>query len=473
MNGLLIGVILWDFYMFRKKLLSFVVLLVIAVSGCAAPRDDSPWATPRPLGRGFSAYQVSDKPSLNTPEEPGIAEPAGAITLPEVLAYALLHNPELAVYAWEMRVSEAGELQASLLPNPEIEVEAEEVGGTGENSGFQAAGTTLKLSQLFELGNKRSRRTWIASLQSRLVGWDYEAKRLDVFTKVANAFVDVLAAQRQLELTDELVRLSREVLTTVTQRVEAGKDSPVEKTKAKVALATVRIEQKHACQHLESARKRLAATWGSKSATFEYVVGQFDNVLPIPSESQLLQLLTQNPDIARWAVEMEQRRAILDLEKAGAIPDPSVLGGIQHFNETDDTSFVFGFSIPLPLFDRNQGEVLAAKHNIAKAQQQRRVVELAVHTAVVDAYQGLSSALTEVTELKKEVLPGAQSAFDAAVQGYRQGKFNYLDVLDAQQTLFEAKGKYVESLADYHKGRVEMERLIGQEIDTITDIPKQ
>ena len=125
------------------------------------------------------------------------------------------------------------------------------------------------------------------------------------------------------------------------------------------------------------------------------------------------------------------------------------------------------------MFDRNQGDVLAAKHNIAKAQQQRRVAELAVYTAVVDAYQGLAIAFTEVTDIKKDVLPGAQSAFDAAGQGYRQGKFNYLEVLDAQQTLFKAKGKYVESLAAYHKNRVEMERLIGQGIDTITDIQKQ
>jgi len=87
MNGLLIGVILWDFYMFRKNLLSFVVLSVIAVSDCATHRNDSPWATPRPLGRGFSTYQVPDKPSLNTLEEPGIAELAGVITLPQALAF--------------------------------------------------------------------------------------------------------------------------------------------------------------------------------------------------------------------------------------------------------------------------------------------------------------------------------------------------------------------------------------------------
>ncbi|MBN2375287.1 MAG: TolC family protein [Sedimentisphaerales bacterium] len=458
--------------MFRKSLLSVVTLLVIAISGCTANRNDSPWASARPLGRDFSTYQATDEASAKSMDAPSIAEPVGVVTLQQSLAYALLNNPELAVYAWEMRVAEAGEMQASLLPNPEIEVEVEEFGGTGERRGFQAAGTTLQLSQLIELGNKRSRRMLIASLQSRLVGWDYEAKRLEVFGEVANAFVDVLAAQRQLGLADELARLAEEVLTTVAQQVEAGKDSPVEQTKAQVALSMVRIEKKNAYQHLASARKQLAATWGSKSAAFEQVTGQFEEILPVPSESQLLQLLTQNPDIARWAVEMEQRRAIWDLEKARAVPDPSVLGGIQHFNETDDTSFVFGFSIPLPLFDRNQAEVLAAQHNIAKAQQQRRAAELAVYTAVVDAYQRLSSAFTQVADLKTEVLPGAQSAFDAVTQGYRQGKFNYLDVLDAQQTLFEAKGQYVQSLAVYHKGRVEMERLIGQGIDTITDIPK-
>ena len=459
--------------MIRKNMLSFMVLLVMAASGCAVYRNDSPRVAARPLGRDLSTYQVPDESSLNTPEEPNIAEPAGSITLSQALAYALLHNPELAVYAWEMRVSEAEELQAGLLPNPEIEIEMEEVGGGGGRSGFTSAESALQLSQLIELGDKRSRRVRIAALQSQLAGWEYEAKRLDVFTKVANAFVDVLAAQRQLELANELTGLSEEMLTTVAQRVEAGKDSPVETTKAQVALSTVRIEQKRAIGQLESARKRLAVTWGSRSATFERVVGQFDQVLPVPAESQLLQLLVQNPDIARWAVEMEQRRAILEMEKAKAIPDPSVRGGIQHFNETDDTSFLFGLSIPLPLFDRNQGEVLAAKYNIAKAQQQRRAAELAVYTAVVDAYQELSSAFTEVTDLKEEVLPGAQCAFDAVGQGYRQGKFNYLEVLVAQQTLFEAKGRYVESLAAYHKGKVEMERLIGQGIDTKTDISKQ
>ena len=212
--------------MFRKLLLSITAASLITFSGCAVQHNDSPLPSRRPLGRNFSAYHTSDKPSQDSSEDTSIAEPTGIIKLHQALAYALLHNPDLAVYSWQMRVTEAMELQAGLLPNPKFGVTVEEFGGTGESNGLDAAETTLQLSQLIELGGKRSKRTRIASLESRLAGWDYEAKRLEVFSKVANAFVDVLAAQKQLELTNELTQLSQKVLTTVSQRVESGKDSP-------------------------------------------------------------------------------------------------------------------------------------------------------------------------------------------------------------------------------------------------------
>jgi cobalt-zinc-cadmium efflux system outer membrane protein len=358
-------------------------------------------------------------------------------------------------------------LQASLLPNPEIEMEVEEVGGTGERSGFDGAETTIQLGQLIELAGKRSKRKRVASLESKLAGWDYEAKRLDVLTGVAHAFVKVLAAKERLTLAEELVRLSEQILNTVTQRVEAGKDSPVEKTKAQVALASARIEQKQAHQRLVSARKQLAATWGSISPVFEGVTGQLDVTFPIPSETELRRLLEQNPDLARWAIEMERRRAALELEKANAITDPTIFGGMQRFKETDDTAVVFGLSIPIPISNRNQGRILEARYNIAKARRQRRDAEANLYVALADAYEALSSALIEVTALKNEVLPGAQSAFDATRQGYRQGKFDYLMVLDAQRTFFYARARYIESLAAYHGAMADVERLIGQRIDTV------
>jgi cobalt-zinc-cadmium efflux system outer membrane protein len=92
---------------------------------------------------------------------------------------------------------------------------------------------------------------------------------------------------------------------------------------------------------------------------------------------------------------------------------------------------------------------------------------------LASSYQELSNAFTEATELKSKVLDGAQDVFDASAEGYREGKLDYLNVLDAQRTLFEAKERYIEALSAYHKARADVERLIGQRIDTIETIQQQ
>jgi cobalt-zinc-cadmium efflux system outer membrane protein len=440
-------------FMLTKVLQFLAIISISAISGCTDHDND--------------IVQAPKKPVATTQYAPETAEPNGVITLRQALALALMHNPELRVFSWQVRASEARTLQASLLPNPEIGVRMEEIGGTGELSGFHGAETTIQLGQLIELAGKPSKRKQVASLESKLAGWDYEAKRLDVLTEVAHAFVEVLATQKKLILTDELVQLSDQIFNTVTQRVEAGKDSPIEKTKAQVALASARIEEKQARQHLESARKRLATTWGSMSPVFESATGLLEVTFPIPSESELRRLLSQNPDLVRWAVEVERGQAVLELEKAKAIPDITLSGGMRRFNETDDNAVVFGVAIPLPVSNRNQGRILEAGYNLTKVQTQRSAIEARLYAALTDAHQAISSASIEVTGLKNDVLPGAQSALNASRQGYREGKFDYLVVLDAQRTFFQVRARYIQALAAYHKAKADVERLIGQDLDSV------
>ncbi|RKY09530.1 MAG: TolC family protein [Planctomycetota bacterium] len=382
----------------------------------------------------------------------------------------MMRNPELWAFSWATRASEARELQAGLRPNPELGIEVEDVGGTGNLSGFDGAETTIQLGQLIELNGKLRKRTQVASLEKELAELDYQAKRLDVLSDTTRSFVDVLAAQERLVLAEELVQLSDQVLTAVSQRVEAGKDSPVEKTKSEIALAGVRIEKEKARQNLESSRKKLSTMWAGKSPTFEAAAGQLDVVAAIPTGDQLAYLIARNPDISRWIVELEQRRAAFELEKAKATSDITLSGGIKRFSETDDNAFVFGVSIPLPIVNRNQGAILEARYNISKAAEERKAAEARVNVALASSYQDLSNAFTEATELKSKVLDGAQDVFDASTEGYREGKLDYLNVLDAQRTLFEAKGQYIEALSAYHTARADVERLIGQRIDTIETI---
>jgi cobalt-zinc-cadmium efflux system outer membrane protein len=148
-----------------------------------------------------------------------------------------------------------------------------------------------------------------------------------------------------------------------------------------------------------------------------------------------------------------------------------VSGGVRYYNETDDTGFVVKLSLPLVLFDRNQGGVLEARYRLARAGEERRAAEVRLAQALAEGYQELLTAYRDVTVIQEDVLPAAREAFAVATEGFRQGKFGFLDVLDAQRTLFETRGQYLEALSAYHKAVADAERLIGEPLGDVTDAP--
>ena len=454
--------------MFSKHFVIVTLVLTLGLVSFVSYRVDAAWPEPRPLVKEFVASSSSDAMASIDLEDPN-----GILTLRQALSLALRRSPKLLAFAWEIRTKEAQILQAGLLPNPELGIEVENFGGSGALQSLDGAESTLQLSQLIELGGKRSKRKRISKLEWELAGWEYELRRLEVFTEITKAFIDVLAAQERLALIEELVSIAERIFNTVLERVKAGKVSPVEETKASVILATSRIKLDRAKRGLEVTRKRLAATWGSTSPIFEKVDGRLEDVRPIPTAEQLVSRISQNPNIVRWFTEMEQRKAAVELENAGRISNLTLSGGVKRFSETNDNAFVLGVSIPLPIFNRNQGGILEAQHRLAKADEERKASEVHLLTALSETYQALSSAFSEAIALKNDVLPGAQSAFETASEGFRQGKFSYLDVLDTQRTLFETRGQYIKTLTAYHRAVADVEQLIGERLDTVNNIPEK
>jgi len=394
-------------------------------------------------------------------------EPRGILSLRDVLRLTLVRNPELQAFTFELRAAEARTLQAGVLPNPALSAELENIGGTGSiTKGAQASESTLQLSQLIELGGKRAKRLRLAGLERELTGWDYEVKRLDVLTEAKKAFVDEVATAERLAFTADLLRLAEHVQRTVSARVQAGKVSPIEQTRTRITVSTARLKVQQARTIYEAAKKRLAAFWGSTTPAFEGVSGFLDTTTPLPSLEALTAQVQKNPDIARWATELAARRAHVEVAQSKAVPDLTVSGGVRYLNEVKEGTFVLGFSLPLPLFDRNQGGIQEAYVRLSKAELEQRVAEVRVSTALSDAYQNIVNAENEVTTLQNEVLPTAQETFQATEEGYRLGKFGLLDVLDVQRTFFETRGRSLEALATYHKAVADLERLSGEELHT-------
>jgi cobalt-zinc-cadmium efflux system outer membrane protein len=436
-----------------KDTIALVVMVVI--SGCATTWVEA--ASPKPR------LSIESPSAIVTTG----AEPRGVLSLRDVLSLTLLRNPELTAFTYELRAAEARQLQARVLPNPAFAVELENVGGSGSTTtGTRAAETTIQLSQLIELGGKRAKRIRLAGFERELSGWDYEVKRLEVLTEAKKAFVDVLTTAERLAFTADLLRLAEQVQRTVSARVQAGKVSPIEQTRARVTVSTARLQAQQARRSHEAAKIRLAAFWGSTAPVFEGVSGSLDTAASVPSLDTLTARVQMHPDIARWASEMAARRAQIEVARSKAVPDLTVSGGVRYFNETNESAFVFGFSVPLPLFDRNQGGIGEAHARLTKAELERRGAEVRVRTVLADTYQNLVSAANEVTTLHNEVLPAAQEAFQATQEGYRLGKFGFLELLDAQRTFVETRGRYLEALATYHKAVADVERFSGEELHT-------
>ena len=442
------------------------LMMVLLVSGCATYRTIAVRPDPRPLGKGYetiAASQTAEADSTTYVQK----TPIDILTLPQALSLALLNNSELAVFSYEIRAAETRALQAGLYPNPEFEIELENFAGSGGARGFAGSEITIALSHSILLTGKRYKHTRVAVLEGDLAAWDYESNRLDVFTEVRRAFTKVLAAQQRVTLNEELVKLSEQPVKSIAERVKAGKVSPAELSRAQVSLSATRVELERARRELQAARAQLAATWGSPAAEFTQAVGLLDTLFAIPTLEKLGGRLVQNPDLARFTTELEQRQATIDLEDAQRVPDLTISGGLKRLNESDDNALVVGLSIPLPLSDSNQGARQEARFQLVKTLRERQAVEVRLNAALSQAYNDVQSALNEASILKDQILPQAQNAYNVINAGYLMGRFDFLDVLDAQRTLFEARAQYLRAVAEFHTVVPEIERLIAQEIHTV------
>ena len=402
-----------------------------------------------------------DAPALQPDGPPLVLELTGNLRLGDVVTRVLLQNPELQSFFHEVRAREAAAIQAGLLPNPHLSFQAEDAAGTGQLGGFDRSELTLQLSQILELGGKRRAREHSALLLRDLGQWDYERTQWAVLTRAAQSFADVLAAQEEVALNLEMVHLAEITLNVVSERVRSGKVSPLEETRARINLSNTRMEKDRAQRNLEIARIGLVATWGSDAPEFGKAVGDFYRAPEPVAYDELKKNLDRNPEIARWSAERTHRQSLLALEESRAVPDLQVHGGYRRIEETNDNALVFGFSVPLQLFDRNQGAIEEARSRLNRMEAEKKSVETRIHTDFDRAYQELHLAFRQVTLLESEILPGAQTSFEAISEGYRYGKFGLLDVLDSQRTFFEGKKRYLHALADYHKSLAEVERLSG------------
>jgi cobalt-zinc-cadmium efflux system outer membrane protein len=376
------------------------------------------------------------------------------LTLDTAIRRAFQSNPGLRAAGRDLDIAAGQRMQAGAIPNPELSYLSEGVKK-------DARTTTVQINQAIELGGKRGARITLAERERAVASADLANYRSALRADVVTAFFDLLTAQERLLLAQASQELSQKVSGAASRRVIAGKISPVEETRARVAEASTKIELSQAGNDLALAKRRLAATWGSSEPIEGVVEAPAMPTGAHPTTVELLSHLHAAPQIARARSEIDRQTAMVDVERSRRFPDLTVSLGSKRDEQIGQRQTVVGLAIPFPLFDRNQGNLLSALRRTDKARDELLAVENRLSVELAQASLRLNAAASELVILRNEILPGAQSAYEAGTKGFELGKFSFLDVLDAQRTLFQARTQYLRALAESYRAATDIERIIG------------
>jgi cobalt-zinc-cadmium efflux system outer membrane protein len=227
-------------------------------------------------------------------------------------------------------------------------------------------------------------------------------------------------------------------------------------------VARAAIEQEHAVHELAAARRKLAAMWGESEATFGRIDAHLFALPEIEPFAALVAHIEQSPDYLRFLSASRLRDAEIRLAEARSRSDLSISAGVRRLAATDDNALVFGISMPLGRGARAEAGAAEARAQRAETDAERDAHAVRVAAELFAIHQELQHAITEAETLRSEVVPEMQSALAATRAGYEQGRFSYLEWVDAQRELIAVERALIEAAANAHLFVTEIERLTGE-----------
>lgn len=404
----------------------------------------------------------ANEPPASTERTDAWTAPVGELSLSTALDAALQRHPAIELAGARVRAEHARTLQAGVRPNPEAFLEVENIAGNGSRRGLTGAETTLGIRQQLELWDRREKRTRAAEAGAGVAERELATVERAIVAATARQFVRALAAQERAALARERVELEETFVEELNRRAEAGVALPAAVANAELGLTRARIEADRARREMESARLDLARQWGADTVTFETLNGVLDAPPAPDGIDEVLSRLADHPELLRDDAVVAQRHAELDHALAVARPDVTVSAGWRRFEGPDEGAFLLGLSLPLPLFDRNQGGIAEADSRLAAAGAQRALTRLSLETELRRAWNQLSTTREAATRTRDELLPRAQAVVERSMETLTAARASQLDLLDARKQLFETRVHLLDLLEASQLARIEIDLLIGE-----------
>jgi len=381
---------------------------------------------------------------------------AAPVTLAAALERAQAQSPLITAAQAALAAEQGRARQAGFAPNPEASLQSENIGGSGPYDGFSSAETTLAIGQKLELGGKRRTRAAAARAQVEAAELRLIITRADLAQEVRTRYAEALYADARVTLTIEAADRAQSLASIAATLVDAGREPPLRGLRARTASDEAATAVLTAQAEAAAARRALTTLWSDPEPTIELVEPALQDQPSATVDP------TATLDVRLADAEREVADATIDRERAAGKPDLTIQAGVRRFEQTGDQALIVGFTAPIPIRDRNQGNVAAARADATAAEARQRLALARAVRAVRDAQAALAAANARLQVLQARTVPQAEEAVRLSRDGFQAGKFSLLDVLDAEGALSASRNDLIAARLERAKALAALERAAAQ-----------
>ena len=385
------------------------------------------------------------------------------LRLEDLEKMALERNPAVARAGAMVRAAEGRRLQAGAYPNPVVGLNADEVnsGPTiryGEWGGFA--------SQQIVTGGKRGLDRAIAGKDLTAAKAEAFGERQRVLNTVRGLFYQAAAEQRLIEVRTELAAIAANTVRIAGELANVGQADKPDQLAAEIEAQRVGMQ-------LQMARHAQARTWRQLSAAVDQTLApqplevDLDAIPKLEADPALARLERESPELARAAAGVDRSELAVRRAEVARIPDIEVRSGLRYNRELLEINrrpvgleTFLDVGVRIPLFDRNRGNIAAARAEREGARLEAERVRLSLRSRLAAAFREYTDATLAADRYAKEMIPRAADAYQMYLRNFRAMSAAYPHALNAQRRLFELREEHVMALASAWRAAVEIEGLL-------------
>lgn len=378
-----------------------------------------------------------------------IANAQPTVTLDDLIQLGLERNPRLAQVGFSIDSARGKALQAGLYPNPTVSATFDEL---GDRQGPRGINTIPLVSQEIVTAEKLKLSRGAANREVDQATLNLLSQRYMLLARIRQSYFEVLMLQRRIEILDELVKLAEQSVENTRKLLEAKEVARLDLVQLEVDLERFRAEREATVRELPGAFRRLAAVVGVHSLPTARLAGSLDAPLPDYRLDHVRHfVLSEHPELRSAQLGVERAQLLLKRAQVEPIPNVTVGAGYVRQNQNRSDDWTIGVSLPVPLWNRNQGNIMAAQAQVSEAVQEVGRVENDLVERLATAFQDYAAARERAERYRTAILPRARETYQLSLKAYKGGQFEYLRVLEAQRSVAQANLEYFRALGEAWK----------------------